>query len=386
MMGLLAVATLFLVLQVVPQLNGFVVPNNSSSLESLADIKIIKQLFLDSFSKARSDGKDPQSKELLRQEVLKKFTSLGLQSIRQEFVRKERKGSNLIGIRPGKNRGVSGEIDKILVIGAHYDTVANTSGVADNGSGSVQVLELARLLQINKVSLDHTVIFVLFDLEEFGLFGSDAFVQEYLIPKELLGKQSKYLGAYIVDMDLYYSPEADTQTLPKDIEESCNPDTIRDIHDRYDTGDFHAVWMRTDIDEDLFEQVRKEWTSTRIPLRKLDAPANNLPSTFYRSDHASFWLHRHPKYNHHLPAILLTDLGPFRGILGDCYHRPCDNASLLTEDNLIFLKTMVDAVYRVIVHSPPKGIASMNVQDFQANHAAGERLDQMIQDPETKWY
>lgn len=52
------------------------------------------------------------------------------------------------------------------MIGAHYDTVPKSPGVDDNGSGSVAVLELARLLHKHQCKLNMTVIFVLFDMEE----------------------------------------------------------------------------------------------------------------------------------------------------------------------------------------------------------------------------
>lgn len=77
------------------------------------------------------------------------------------------KGHNIIGIYPSIHRETAKkDLDSILVIGAHYDTVSRSPGVEDNGSGSVAVLELARLLQKNQCKLNTTIIFVLFDMEE----------------------------------------------------------------------------------------------------------------------------------------------------------------------------------------------------------------------------
>jgi len=56
--------------------------------------------------------------------------------------------------------------DRILVIGAHYDTVENTSGLNDNGSGIGVMLEMVRMLDYFQCESKYTVMFVAFDLEE----------------------------------------------------------------------------------------------------------------------------------------------------------------------------------------------------------------------------
>src|SRR5581483_8112325 len=47
---------------------------------------------------------------------------------------------NVLARRPGAGGGA------VLVVGAHYDTVAGTPGADDNASGVAALLELARLL------------------------------------------------------------------------------------------------------------------------------------------------------------------------------------------------------------------------------------------------
>ena len=49
-------------------------------------------------------------------------------------------GFNLIGIYPGQNFG--SKDDKLIVVGAHWDTTGFTDGLNDNGSGPVAVLFL----------------------------------------------------------------------------------------------------------------------------------------------------------------------------------------------------------------------------------------------------
>lgn len=68
---------------------------------------------------------------------------------------------------------------KVVVLGAHYDSI-NLSGSAlaapgadDNASGSATLLELARVLKSGG-PYEHTLRFIWFSAEEFGLVGSEA--------------------------------------------------------------------------------------------------------------------------------------------------------------------------------------------------------------------
>ncbi|MBD3297245.1 MAG: M28 family peptidase, partial [candidate division Zixibacteria bacterium] len=70
------------------------------------------------------------------------------------------------------------EPDKVIVIGGHYDSYNGDSdplvyapGADDNGSGTVCVLEIARALA--DIPTKKTIIFVAFDGEEYGLYGSE---------------------------------------------------------------------------------------------------------------------------------------------------------------------------------------------------------------------
>ena len=64
--------------------------------------------------------------------------------------------------------------------------------------------------------------------------------------------------------------------------------------------------------------------------------------TFMRSDHASFW---YPTLKHMtFPAILITDLGPWRRNMRYSYHRSTDDTRNLSEENLTFVKNTIDSV------------------------------------------
>ena len=75
---------------------------------------------------------------------------------------------------PAASQNVTGEArtdsDRAVILGAHYDTVENTQGASDNGSGISALLTVARHIAGRDYPFD--VRIVLFGAEEFGLFGS----------------------------------------------------------------------------------------------------------------------------------------------------------------------------------------------------------------------
>ena len=83
---------------------------------------------------------------------------------------------DVIGILPGLDTSNK----EILVIEGHYDTrcegVCDTScyspGMEDNGSGTVLVMELARIM--SKYAFNHTILFTLTTGEDQGLYGAKA--------------------------------------------------------------------------------------------------------------------------------------------------------------------------------------------------------------------
>lgn len=60
------------------------------------------------------------------------------------------------------------------VIGGHYDSVPGVEGADDNASGTAGVIEMARVVAARDLAGAHC--FVLFGAEEFGLYGSQSFV------------------------------------------------------------------------------------------------------------------------------------------------------------------------------------------------------------------
>lgn len=69
-----------------------------------------------------------------------------------------------------------------FIIDGHYDTKTGT-GTNDNGSGVSIILEVARLLQ--NIPTEYSVKFINFSIEELGLVGSNAYVNNVVIPTNM---------------------------------------------------------------------------------------------------------------------------------------------------------------------------------------------------------
>ena len=90
-----------------------------------------------------------------------------------------KKGRNVIALLPGSNPALSNEY---VTVGAHYDHVGITddeiyNGADDNGSGTVAVLEVARILSKQRNN-ERPVVFLFYTAEEKGLLGSRYFVDQ----------------------------------------------------------------------------------------------------------------------------------------------------------------------------------------------------------------
>ncbi len=72
--------------------------------------------------------------------------------------------------------------DKYLIIDGHYDSV-NGVGANDNGSGTVLILEIARLLA--NIDLEYSIKFIHFAGEEDGLRGSQHYVSNVVRPTNM---------------------------------------------------------------------------------------------------------------------------------------------------------------------------------------------------------
>ncbi len=82
----------------------------------------------------------------------------------------EAKTTNVIADSPG------GDADKVVVVGAHLDSVVEGPGINDNGSGSSTILEIAEEMAELKIKPRQKVRFAFWGAEEANLLGSEHYV------------------------------------------------------------------------------------------------------------------------------------------------------------------------------------------------------------------
>ncbi|WP_229072602.1 M28 family metallopeptidase [Actinoplanes sp. DH11] len=86
------------------------------------------------------------------------------------FIDPEAVTSNIIA----DSRG--GDPNRVLVVGAHLDSVVEGPGINDNGSGSATILEIAEQVSKLKVKTNQKLRFAFWGAEEAGLLGSEHYV------------------------------------------------------------------------------------------------------------------------------------------------------------------------------------------------------------------
>ncbi|MCB1865551.1 MAG: M28 family peptidase [Chromatiales bacterium] len=96
--------------------------------------------------------------------------------------------ANVLAETPG------GDPEKVIMVGAHLDSVRGSPGIQDNGSGSAAILEVA--LQLAKVQVTNKVRFAWWGAEEVGLQGSKYYLDN--LSPEALSKIALYLDFHMI--------------------------------------------------------------------------------------------------------------------------------------------------------------------------------------------
>ena len=130
-----------------------------------------------------------------------------------QIASEKEEGNNIVGLIPGKYYNTSE--DRILIVGAHWDTYGLSPGFNDNGSGVAALLEVARVLATASCyQPDYSVFFVAFDAEESGCRGSQEFVYTHLGP-HLKATGGTTQGAFILDTILNFDSRKKSQKFSK---------------------------------------------------------------------------------------------------------------------------------------------------------------------------
>ncbi|MGQ0666248.1 MAG: M28 family peptidase [Nitrospiraceae bacterium] len=215
---------------------------------------------------------------------------------------------------PGKDHS-----DRIVLIGAHYDSVQGSPGANDNATGVAAILALARAFA--RMQPSHTIRFVAFTNEEPPLF------QSRHMGSRIYARQSHERGENIVLMLSletigYYSDEPGSQAYPFPFS-FFYPLTANFI--AFVSNMENAPWVKR-----LLEAFRRhaEFPSEGGALWEW------IPGVAW-SDHWSFWKEGYP-------AVMITDTAPNRY---PHYHTAAD-----TPDKVDFsrMARVVSGLERVI--------------------------------------
>jgi len=135
--------------------------------------------------------------DIAGQGIFKYLEATGFDSLYTQPVLGGLSSPNVVAVLPGTLYP-----DQVYLVGGHYDSITfmmitkKAPGADDNASGTVTVLEAARVL--SQYSFESTIVFVAFSGEEIGLFGSSAYA----------GWANRHgvdlRGVINIDMDGYY--------------------------------------------------------------------------------------------------------------------------------------------------------------------------------------
>ena len=211
--------------------------------------------------------------------------------------------NNIEAVLPGQ-----GAADEIIVVGAHYDSVADCPGADDNASGVAALLELARLLA--GTTLPRTVRFVAFANEEAPFFYGDEMGSNLYAARAQA--QGEHVEAMLSLETLgYFTDQPGSQRYPFPFS-YLYPDT----------GNFIGFVGNLSSRSLVRKAVGAFRASTAFPSEGVAAPSGI--EGIHWSDHWSFWEAGYP-------AIMVTDTAPFRY---PYYHTAKDTPAQLDYNGL----------------------------------------------------
>jgi hypothetical protein len=268
---------------------------------------------------------NPTHLAAVKDSIESRFVSAGCQTMRHTFPRTGTSvnGQNIIGRKQGL-----GEEQTVFIVDAHFDTVNNSPGADDNGSGVAGFLEALRVLK--DYNFERTIKFIGFDFE---------YVQTQLSNWEIIA------GVINFEMIGYYSEEANSQQIPAGFS-SLFPAQYNAVVSDSSRGNF--ITNVGDEESTLINAAFDSLAAVYVPDLKvitLTLPLNgNIAPDFRRSDHANFW-------DADLPALMITDGANFRNHDYHTVNDDIDNLNFTFMSNVVKAAVATLAVMAGIQHS-----------------------------------
>jgi Zn-dependent M28 family amino/carboxypeptidase len=232
------------------------------------------------------------------------FNSFGFKITRQPFPFNGNTYQNIIAELVGNTSP-----EKVLVVGAHYDTVRTTPGADDNASGVAGLLALARTL--SGVRMSKTVRFVAFALEEPPFYRTRN-MGSYHYARSLKENRENVEGMICLEMIGFFSDRAGSQHYPVPFFRWKFPATanyiamVGNLRSKHFTEKTAEIFMK----------------AVDLPVVTLNAPPIVIGIDF--SDHWSFG-----KFGYR--ALMVTDTAFYRN---PHYHAPTDLPETLDYDRM----------------------------------------------------
>ncbi|MDH5391366.1 MAG: M28 family metallopeptidase, partial [Candidatus Bathyarchaeota archaeon] len=193
--------------------------------------------------------------------------------------------ANVVGTLPSADLNNQSKI----VVGAHFDTVADSPGADDNGSGTALLLEVAKVLSLFR--FDCTIEFVVFNAEEGGLWGSKYYAQQAVQAGEDI------LLVINIDMCIWDNPGAPSNEKLWIV--------------------YNGTVSYEDSEQFADLTLETSYTYVAAPIQKMSSTNDTYVSVenWRRSDQASFW-------DAGIPALWIFE---FNGFQNPYIHTPADS-------------------------------------------------------------
>lgn len=218
---------------------------------------------------------------------------------------------------------VFGEQNKrTIVVGAHYDVCGEQEGADDNASGTVGLLELARMLKGKQ--LKYRIELVAYSLEEPPFFRSE-FMGSYVHAKSLKDSNKDVFGMVCLEMIGYFDDRKNTQDYPLGIMSWFygNKGDFITVVNKFGKGKFCNAFGSK------FKQL------ANIKTNMITGPKALQGIDF--SDHLNYW-------NFGFDALMITDTAFYRN---KNYHEKTDQMHTL---NIEKMAKVIDGVFDSLVN------------------------------------
>jgi Zn-dependent M28 family amino/carboxypeptidase len=211
---------------------------------------------------------------------------------------------------------------KLVVIGAHYDSARGAVGADDNGTGAAAVLELARALRDFRPAPGVELRFVLYVNEELPWFGSPQMGSR--VHADELAKEGKQVLAMLsLETIGYYSDAPGSQLYPAPFS-ALYPNAGNFIG-------FVGNWRSRELVRRCVESFRAH---AAFPSEGAAFP--DVVRDAARSDHWAYW-------RHGWPGLMVTDTAPFRY---PYYHTLADTPDKIDYERMARVVRGVESVVR----------------------------------------